>query len=39
MEERLKFYFASKKFLKEGCFEMRKWNSNNKELIEKTYVE
>ena len=39
MEEGLEFYFESKKCLKEGGFELRKWNSNNKELMDKIYVE
>ena len=39
MEEGLQLYFESKKCLKEGGFELRKWNSNNKELMDKIYVE
>ena len=39
MEEGLEFYFESKKCLKEGGFELRKWNSNNKELTNKVSVE
>ena len=39
MEEGLKFYFESKKCLKEGGFELRKWNSNKKELMDKICVE
>ena len=39
MEEGLEFYFESKKCLKEDGFELRKWNSNNKELMDKIYVE
>ena len=39
MEEGLEFYFESKKCLKEGRFELRKWNSNNKKLIDKICVE
>ena len=30
LEGGLEFYFESKKCLKEGGFELRKWNSNNK---------
>ena len=39
MEEGLEFYFESKKRLQEGVFELRKWNSNNKELIDKICAE
>ena len=39
MEEGLEFYFESKKCLKEGGFELRKWNFNNKELMDKICVE
>ena len=39
IEECLEFYFESKKNLKEGGFEFRKWNSNNKKLMDKTCVE
>ena len=39
MEESLEFYFESKKCLKEGGFELWKWNSNNKELMDKICVE
>ena len=39
MEEGLEFYFESKKCLKEGVFELWKWNSNNKELMDKICVE
>ena len=39
MEEGLEFYFESKKYLKEGSFELRKWNSDNKELMDKICVE
>ena len=39
MEEGLESNFESKKCLKERGFEFRKWNSNNKELMEKVYVE
>ena len=39
MEEGLEFYFESRKCLKEGGFELRKWNSNNKELMDKICVE
>ena len=38
-EEGLEFYFESKKYLKEGSFESRRWNSNNKELMDKTCIE
>ena len=38
-EERLEFYFESEKCLKEGGFALRKWNSNNKELMDKVCVE
>ena len=30
LEGGLEFYFESKKCLKEGGFELRNWNSNNK---------
>ena len=39
MEEGLEFYFELKKCLKEGSFELQKWNSNNKELIGKVCAE
>ena len=39
MEEGLEFYFKSKKYLKEGGFELRKSSSNNKELMDKICVE
>ena len=39
MEEGLEFYFESKKCLREGGFELRKWNSKNKQLMEKISVE
>ena len=39
MEEGSEFYFESKKYLKEGSFELRKWNSDNKELMDKICVE
>ena len=39
MEEGLEFCFELKKCLKEGGFELRKWNSNNKELTDKICVE
>ena len=39
MEECLEFYTESKKCLKEGGFELRKWNSKNLELMDKTCVE
>ena len=39
MEEGLEFYFESKKCLKEGGFEWRRWNSNNKELMDKICAE
>ena len=39
MEKCLEFFFKSKKCLKEGSFEFRKWNSNNKELVDKICVE
>ena len=39
MEEGLEFSFESKKCLKEGGFELRKWNSNNKKLMDKICVE
>ena len=39
IEECLEFYFKSKNFLKVGGFEFRKWNSNNKKLMDKTCVE
>ena len=35
MEEGLEFYFESRKCLKEGDFELQKWNFNNKELMDK----
>ena len=38
MEEGLEFYFESK-CLKKGGFELRKWNFNNKELMDKICVE
>ena len=38
-EEGLEFYFESEKCLKEGGFALRKWNSNNKELMDKVCVE
>ena len=39
MEEGLEFYFESKKCLKDGGFELWKWNSNNKESVDKICVE
>ena len=39
MREGLKFYFESTKYLKEGSFESRRWNSNNKQLMDKTCIE
>ena len=39
MEEGLEFYFKSKKYLKEGGFELPKSSSNNKELMDKICVE
>ena len=39
VEEGLEFYFELKKCLKEGGFELWKCNSNNKELMDKTFVE
>ena len=39
MEEGLEFYFESEKCLKEGGFALRKWNCNNKELMDKVCVE
>ena len=39
MEEGLEFYFKQKKCLKEVGFELRKWNFNNKELMDKICVE
>ena len=39
MEEGLEFYFESKKCLKEGGFELWKWKSNNKKLMDKISVE
>ena len=39
MEEGLEFYFESRKCLKEGGFELRKWNSNNKELMDRICAE
>ena len=39
VEEGLEFYFESKKCLKERGFELPKWNSNNKELMERICVE
>ena len=38
MEEDLEFYFESKKCLKEDGFKLRKWNCNNKELMDKICV-
>ena len=35
MKESLEFYFEWQKCLKEGAFGMRKWNSNNKESMDK----
>ena len=32
-------YFESKKYLKESGFELRKWNSNYKELVDKICVD
>ena len=39
MEEGLEFHFEQKKCLKEVGFELRKWNFNNKELMDKICVE
>ena len=39
MEEGLEFYFESRKCLKEGGFKLRKWNSNNKELMDRICAE
>ena len=38
MEEGLQLYFESKICLKKDGFELRKWNSNNKELMDKICV-
>ena len=37
-EESLEFYFESKKCWKEGSFELRNWNANNKKVIDKRCV-
>ena len=39
IKEGLEFYFESKKCLKDGSFKMRKWNSNNKELMDNICAE
>ena len=39
MEEGSEFYFEQNKCLKEVGFELRKWNSNNKELMDKICIE
>ena len=38
MKEGLEFYSELKKCLKEGGFELQKWNSKNLELMDKTCV-
>ena len=39
MEQGWEFYFEPEKCLKEGGFELQKWNSSNKELMDKICVE